>query len=138
MKPLCVVHWYLTLNLGCVIFKSFVTCVYFLTLQPNRYDNRGPTAMEGSWHSRSSSEHSYLSQNSRPQVGFEESPTVFASPPSTPSPDKDDAPSLTPTGQPRGLQSTFSFSEPPSRRYVKKINGFLKKYPIVYFPRNML
>ncbi|VDO13853.1 unnamed protein product [Rodentolepis nana] len=80
-----------------------------------RCGNRGSSSMEGSWHSRSSSEHSYLNQNFRPQVGFDESPTVFAFSPTTMSLHQQEeafSAALTPTGQqqPQQLQTNGYFN----------------------------
>ncbi|KAL5966753.1 hypothetical protein TSMEX_005491 [Taenia solium] len=44
---------------------------------PVRYDTQRPTELEPTWHPRSFSEHSCLNQNTRPQVGFNDLPTVF-------------------------------------------------------------
>ncbi|KAM7537242.1 hypothetical protein Aperf_G00000059754 [Anoplocephala perfoliata] len=75
-----------------------------------RYDSRGPTSLEDTWHSRSSSEHSYLNQNSRLQVDSSDSHTAFTSPPPTSNLHQDEF-VPTPTGR-----SNEHLIEPQKRR----------------------
>ncbi|CDS39645.1 conserved hypothetical protein [Echinococcus multilocularis] len=80
------------------------------SIKQMRYDARRPTELETSWHSRSFSEHSYLNPSFRPQVSFNDSPTIIPTSLSTLSIQQSDY-QWTPSGYVQEVQS-----EPLKRR----------------------
>nr|CDS23497.1 hypothetical protein EgrG_000718800 [Echinococcus granulosus] len=80
------------------------------SIKQMRYDALRPTQLETSWHSRSFSEHSYLNPSFRPQVSFNDSPTIIPTSLSTLSIQQSDY-QWTPSGYVKEVQS-----EPLKRR----------------------
>ncbi|VDM30249.1 unnamed protein product [Hydatigera taeniaeformis] len=88
----------------------FASSFFHATSPKVRYDTQRPTDLETIWHSRSFPDHSSLDQSTRPQVGFNDSLTVFPNTASPTSPRQGDF-RWTPSGYVMEAQS-----EPLKRR----------------------